>query len=234
MEKKVNTRADDPTSERNFGILRECLSVPILRKATSHTSVTKNLEFTQTDAVELSDFIDYLAEELYTSLPESLRTATHDTADTTTTPENLNFLPAAYTESLVTYQLALDTTTASRLVREIIDDFVSAATAPPPIWSTTRTEACEICERDVPLSYHHLIPRSTHKKVLRRGWHPEWMLNSVAWLCRPCHSKVHRVATNEELAREYWTVKKLLAREDIQTWAEYVGRQRWGGRGRRQ
>ena len=32
--------------------------------------------------------------------------------------------------------------------------------------------------------YHHLIPRSTHHKVLKKGCHPETMPNSVAWLCR--------------------------------------------------
>jgi len=80
----------------------------------------------------------------------------------------------------------------------------------------------------VPLTYHHLIPREVHRKVLKRGWHREDMLNSVAWLCRPCHSMVHRVATNEELARHYHTVELLLEREDVKKWAAWVGRQKWG------
>lgn len=48
---------------------------------------------------------------------------------------------------------------------------------------------------------------------------------------RPCHSAVHRCASNEELAKEWYTVEKLLEREDIQKWAGYIGKQRWGGRG---
>ena len=52
------------------------------------------------------------------------------------------------------------------------------------MWSKTRTTECEICEREVPLTYHHLIPREVHDKVRKKKWHPEAMLNSVAWLCR--------------------------------------------------
>ena len=82
----------------------------------------------------------------------------------------------------------------------------------------------------MPLTYHHLIPREVHKKVLKRGWHEEAVLNSVAWLCRPCHSMVHRMESNEELARRWYTVEKLLEREDVQRWRVWVGRQRWGVR----
>ncbi|PUU77013.1 hypothetical protein B9Z19DRAFT_1087181 [Tuber borchii] len=57
------------------------------------------------------------------------------------------------------------------------------------------------------------------------------MINSVAWLCRPCHSTVHRCAPNEVLAREYYTVALLLEREDIQRWRAYASKQRVGGRG---
>ncbi len=52
------------------------------------------------------------------------------------------------------------------------------------MWFKTRTTECEICEREVPLTYHHLIPREVHDKARKKKWHPEAMLNSVAWLCR--------------------------------------------------
>jgi len=114
------------------------------------------------------------------------------------------------------------------LLKEVLEEYVSAATAPPPVWSHTKAKECEICEREVPLTYHHLIPREVHKKALKRGWHPEWMLNSVAWLCRPCHSTVHRLASNEVLARELYTVEKLLGMEEVERWRGWVGKQRWG------
>ena len=69
-----------------------------------------------------------------------------------------------------------------------------------------------------------------HAKVLKRGWHEEWELGNVAWLCRACHSFVHRMASNEELAREWCTVEKILGREDVRDWANWVGRVRWKAR----
>ena len=110
----------------------------------------------------------------------------------------------------------------------MLTEYIAAVTSGPPAWSTTRADACEICDRDwIPLSYHHLIPRGVHAKVLKKGWHDEWMLNSVAWLCRACHSFVHRMATNEELAREYYTVDLILERDDVLDWARWVSRVRW-------
>lgn len=99
------------------------------------------------------------------------------------------------------------------------------------MWAQTRAAACELCERGwVPLTYHHLIPRSVHAKAAKRGWAAEWELNKVAWLCRACHSFVHSVAGNEELAREWASVERLAEREDVQRWVKWVSRVRWKSR----
>lgn len=66
-----------------------------------------------------------------------------------------------------------------------------------------------------------------HTKAVKRGWHREWEVNKVAWLCRACHSYVHQIATNEELAREFYDVEMLLERQDVQRFAAWVGRVRW-------
>ena len=52
----------------------------------------------------------------------------------------------------------------------------------------------------------------------------------MAWLCRACHSFVHRVAGNEELAREWDSVEKLAEREDVRAFVGWVGRVRWKSR----
>lgn len=136
--------------------------------------------------------------------------------------------PLSVSESLSVYGIIPESTDLPEFLRPILADYISSVTTGPPVWATTRTTACEICERDwIPLSYHHLIPREVHAKVLKRGWHEEWKLNSVAWLCRACHSFVHRMASNEELAREWYTVDRILEREDVQDWAKWVGRVRW-------
>lgn len=52
----------------------------------------------------------------------------------------------------------------------------------------------------------------------------------MAWLCRACHSFVHRIASNEELARELFSVEALMEREDVVKWAQWVGKVRWKAR----
>jgi hypothetical protein len=133
-------------------------------------------------------------------------------------------MPISVWDTLETYGLP----DVQSIISNSIPNYISTVTAPPPIWSKTRPDACELCERDwVPLTYHHLIPRSTHDKVLKRGWHEEWELNKVAWLCSACHRCVHRVASNEELARYWDTVEKLKEREDIQKFTGWLSRVRW-------
>jgi len=39
----------------------------------------------------------------------------------------------------------------------------------------------------------------------------------------------HRAADNETLAREFYTIEKLMEREDMQRWAAYQSKRRWNG-----
>jgi len=39
----------------------------------------------------------------------------------------------------------------------------------------------------------------------------------------------HKVADNETLAKEFYTIEKLMQREDMQKWAAYQSKQRWKG-----
>ncbi|RDB19017.1 hypothetical protein Hypma_014362 [Hypsizygus marmoreus] len=185
------------------------------------------------DSSELDEFSSYLASESWSTLPDNIRNASYETrssipGDIEGIP--LHTTPISFVDTLISYGFAIDHDHALQFLAKAVSDYIEDACAPPPIWSATRTKECQICEREVPLTYHHLIPRSTHAKVLKKKWHSEAVLNSVAWLCRPCHSAVHHVATNEELAREYYTVELLLEREDILKWRNYAAKQRFGVR----
>ncbi|KAI0368204.1 hypothetical protein BV20DRAFT_948558 [Pilatotrama ljubarskyi] len=186
----------------------------------------------QAEADALDDFAAYLAQEAWPSLPNALCEATYETRDAVPDVDDLPLenIPTAFADTLMSCGLVQDQESATTFLRKALREYVADACAPPPVWSKTRTNECEICEREVPLTYHHLIPREVHDKVRKKKWHPESMLNSVAWLCRPCHSAVHHVASNEVLAKEYYTVDLLLAREDIQKWRKYAAKQRFGVR----
>eukprot|EP00730_Choanoeca_flexa_P008829 TRINITY_DN12546_c0_g1_i1.p1 TRINITY_DN12546_c0_g1~~TRINITY_DN12546_c0_g1_i1.p1 ORF type:complete len:274 (+),score=58.86 TRINITY_DN12546_c0_g1_i1:1451-2272(+) len=79
---------------------------------------------------------------------------------------------------------------------------------------------CELCERQVALTRHHLIPRTTHSKYLKTFTKAQ--LNTVAMLCRPCHSAVHRLFTNAELAETYNTIEVLKQQPRVQKWIAYA------------
>lgn len=157
----------------NFSTLRECLTVPIIRKATLSAQRSQKArkgvfdsaarDTTDTDASELSEFIDYLASELWPLLPARLQSADYnafleDAEIKDLGSFNLKSIPLSFSESLIGYDLVVDDDDVEKLIVAVLEDYIDAVCAPPPVWVETRTEECEICERNVPLSYHHLIP----------------------------------------------------------------------------
>lgn len=82
---------------------------------------------------------------------------------------------------------------------------------------------CELCERIMPMTEHHLIPRSEHDKMLRRGHFTlKEMRQRLAMLCRPCHSAIHSMIGLDELATRYNTMEALLEHEGVVKWGRYA------------
>ncbi|EIW53088.1 uncharacterized protein TRAVEDRAFT_40562 [Trametes versicolor FP-101664 SS1] len=218
-------------SSLQFSTYKDCLARRVLAEPDINAP-TQPDSHTQDEADALDDFSEYLARETWSALPQRLRDATYEVRETVPDVDDVDLdnIPTAFADTLISCGISDDADAAAAFLRRALKDYVAEACAPPPMWSKTRTTECEICEREVPLTYHHLIPREVHNKVLKKKWHPEAMLNSVAWLCRPCHTAVHHVATNEVLAKEFYTVELLLAREDIQKWRRYAAKQRFGVR----
>ncbi|KAL8948978.1 MAG: hypothetical protein Q9222_004884, partial [Ikaeria aurantiellina] len=242
-------------NQNNYEVFWDCLSGPLIqRSAIDNIKATKARKSKKrrsevevgdvhvekehgasSTAEDLADFVDVgyattkalvIAKPLSMS-PKDPRLTKEicDPLPKPTVDRILTSIPPSVADSLVTYGLLDSQDDLPKFLTPVLQDYVNAATAPPPLWTTTRASACEICDRDwIPLSYHHLIPKQIHAKAIKRGWHDEWMLNSVAWLCRACHSFVHRMASNEELATKYWTVERLMARDEVQAWAKWVGR----------
>ncbi len=86
-------------------------------------------------------------------------------------------------------------------------------TLPEPLSAETR---CGLCEREVQhTSRHHLVPREEGGRY-----------GPVVDLCQPCHSTVHLLLTNRELARRYNTVESLRGAEELQKYLHWVRRNR--------
>ena len=171
------------------------------------------------DPSSLADFSDYLATEIFLSLPEPLRLLTYTSNPpreytpplTATTIEDISsYLSASVTDTLTTYSLITPPhTDLPSFLTPILHSYTAVQLTPPPPPSSTRplSNTCELCSRtQLPLTYHHLIPKSAHAKALKRNWHKAEDLARVAWLCRACHSWVHRQRSNEELARGVYSM----------------------------
>jgi len=117
--------------------------------------------------------------------------------------------------------------------RVLLDDDTAAVEAgagrPKP-----KPSSCELCQRPMPLTAHHLYPRSEHTRLLKRTELTKYELHhTIAWLCRPCHSAVHGMIDAGTLAREYASVDALRGHEGVGKWVKWAERQRVTGRGLR-
>ncbi|KAK7433383.1 hypothetical protein QQZ08_000323 [Neonectria magnoliae] len=258
----------EDTSE-NYALFRDCLSTALLQpslpdrdppkrrrrgKANAAEAASDPAPNPEQNAEELADFVDYLATEIFDSLPAELQTLDYRSwresealQEEYSLPLNkysltsLNLAPSVI-ETLTTYNLiCVDPLVTSKLpsspeafLAPVLTAYITPLTEPPPCTKSSRTEACELCDRSwIPLSYHHLIPRFVHDKAVKRGWHSKEDLQNVAWLCGACHRFVHHFKNHEELARNYYTVELLLEEEGVRNWAAWVGKLRWkGGRTR--
>jgi len=185
----MSSRGFEPPPSQ-FSTFKDCLARRLLSTSTLSSDGSEGSD----DA--LDDFTSYLASEVWPSLPISLHDvsyeslASNDTlkemaSDPFSIPLDAIPIPTSFFDTLTSYSLFGDVEDCTRFLHKVLSDYLTEATAPPPVWKQTRTEECEICERSwVRLTYHHLIPRSVHAKVLKKKWHPESMFNSVAWLCR--------------------------------------------------
>lgn len=151
------------------------------------------------------------------------------------------------------------------------DDEASAQTDSDGDGELLREGECELCERTIKLTRHHLIPKSTWPRMKKRLWnaaseiesfHAETDLEKqghlrqklqksgfndpahlpstishasirsylmqVSTICRPCHSAVHRIHDEWELATEYYTIERLLQCNEVRKFAKWNSKQRPG------
>jgi hypothetical protein len=86
---------------------------------------------------------------------------------------------------------------------------------------------CLICERSgMHLTRHHVYPRETHQQLLKK-WkttkaHADVNLNETIAICRMCHSTIHRLFTNQELAATYHTIEALLSDDRFVRYAKWA------------
>ena len=90
-----------------------------------------------------------------------------------------------------------------------------------------RPGECELCARQVPLTFHHLIPRSLHKKrQVKERFDRDARTNSGLWICRLCHRQVHRLFPRRRLAEQLNSREALLSEPEMEKFLAWARRQR--------
>lgn len=86
---------------------------------------------------------------------------------------------------------------------------------------------CELCERVMPIHHHHLYPKEEHKRLIKRKkMDKKYLLSNTACVCNPCHSAIHRIFTNRQLADSYHTIEDLVEDQNILNWIEFIRKKR--------
>ncbi|MEM9776427.1 MAG: hypothetical protein AAF902_17755 [Chloroflexota bacterium] len=88
-------------------------------------------------------------------------------------------------------------------------------------------DTCALCGNQRNITFHHLIPRKCHtNKWFKKNFDKVDMKTRGIYVCRPCHSFIHRQFTEKELGRSYNTLEKLMADEKIRTYVAWARKQR--------
>lgn len=90
-----------------------------------------------------------------------------------------------------------------------------------------RRGVCELCNRvaryDRGITRHHLYPQSV-VKAAPAGTYTEAQKNTLALLCWPCHSAIHRIMSNNTLAAAFHSVQLLKSHREVQDWIRRMQR----------
>lgn len=87
-------------------------------------------------------------------------------------------------------------------------------------------EHCELCGRQVPLTFHHLVPRKMHRRPRFQKHFTREQLNTGIWVCQACHRGIHKLYDEMTLARDLNTLAKLQDDPAVQRHVAWVGKQR--------
>lgn len=87
-------------------------------------------------------------------------------------------------------------------------------------------ENCRLCLRAIALTFHHLIPKTMHKKRWVKNHYSEHDRQQGIWVCRNCHDAIHRFISHKELAQDFRSLDKLLEQEDLKKHIRWAKKQR--------
>ena len=189
------------------------------------------------DVDSLAETIDYMVQETATSGITLVRRAAEDEEDRLElTLQQVESHPlTSLLQSALIDLLAVPEEETLMIISDVLEGYANRAPTKEAGDESEQSSLqkrgglgeCELCERLMPLSEHHLIPRTLHATYARKGTHTLGWLRSranIAMLCRQCHTAVHNHINHEDLGAKFDTVEKLLEHEAVFKWSSYASK----------
>jgi 5-methylcytosine-specific restriction endonuclease McrA len=95
-----------------------------------------------------------------------------------------------------------------------------------PNFRRNRPGTCCLCGRELPLTFHHLIPRKVHRRSYFQKNFSRDDLNRGIFICRTCHRGIHALYDEMTLARHFNTPERLRADPELARHFAWCARQK--------
>lgn len=89
-----------------------------------------------------------------------------------------------------------------------------------------RPGICCLCLRELPLTFHHLIPRKVHRRSYFQKHFSRDQLNQGIFICRTCHKGIHARYDEMTLARQFNSPERLRADPELARHFAWAARQK--------
>ena len=89
-----------------------------------------------------------------------------------------------------------------------------------------KPDNCSLCHRHIALQFHHLVPRKVHRRTYFRKHFTREELATGVYVCRKCHSGIHKLFDEMQLAKEFNTLEKLRESAELARHVQWVARQK--------
>ena len=90
----------------------------------------------------------------------------------------------------------------------------------------SRRGTCPFCGRELPLTFHHLIPKKLHRRTRFRKQYSREQLNRGIDVCRQCHDGIHDRYDEMRLYRDFSDPHSLVADPELARYFDWVSRQK--------
>lgn len=87
-------------------------------------------------------------------------------------------------------------------------------------------ESCVLCKRYLKLTFHHLVPKLMHKRRWVKEQFTPQQLHDGIWVCKSCHTAIHRFIDHGTLAKSFHTVEQLQGHSDLAKFVRWNSTQR--------